>query len=151
MKLNPSVCHVDQDSPNKHSRRMRLNVLIADDSALLRTRLVALISELEDINLVDQTENANETIEAIQHLQPDVVILDIRMPDGGGFQVLNALRTTQTEATVIVLTAFPYPQYRQKCLNLGARYFFDKTTELDQVVETLELLQNKAQQNLNSQ
>jgi DNA-binding NarL/FixJ family response regulator len=117
-----------------------MKVLIADDSTLVRDRLATLISELKDVELVGQSGSALETLEAIQQLRPDVVILDIRMPDGNGILVLEKIKAREAAPAVIMLTAFPYPQYRKKCLEAGAEYFFDKTTEFDCVVEVLEQL-----------
>jgi DNA-binding NarL/FixJ family response regulator len=117
-----------------------LKVLIADDSTLLRERLVGLICEIEGVEVVGQAGNAPEALEAIRQSKPDAVILDIRMPGGNGIQVLEALKKSSMEPVVIVLTAFPYPQYRKKCLQAGAKYFFDKSTEFEQVAEVIEQL-----------
>jgi DNA-binding NarL/FixJ family response regulator len=122
---------------------MVLKVLIADDSNLVRERLAALVSEVEDAELVSQVGNAREAIEAIQRLKPDVAILDIRMPGDSGLQVLEVVKTDKAAPVVIVLTAFPYPQYRRKCLEAGAEYFFDKSSEFDRVAKVLEELQGK--------
>jgi len=122
-----------------------LKVFIADDSAPVRERLAALISELEMVQLIGKAENGHDAMEAVRKLRPDVVILDIRMPDGNGFQVLEGIKKNVAAPAVIMLTAFPYPQYRKKCLEAGAECFFDKTTEFDRVAEALEhLVQGKS-------
>ncbi len=115
-----------------------MKVFIADDSSLVRERLAALVSELAGIELVGQAGDAYEALEAIQQLRPDVVILDIRMPGGSGIQVLEAIKKIAAVPVIIMLTAFPYPQYRNRCLEVGADYFFDKSTEFDQVVQVIE-------------
>ncbi len=115
-----------------------LKVFLADGSALVRERLAELISEIEGVEVVGQAEDAHQSLEAIQRLRPDVVTLDIRMPGGSGIQVLEAIKKSTADPVVIVLTAFPYPQYRQKCLAAGAEYFFDKAAEFEQVAEVLE-------------
>jgi DNA-binding NarL/FixJ family response regulator len=117
-----------------------LKVLIADDSALVRERLAAMVSDLEGVEIVGQATNAPEAMEIIERLNPDVVILDIRMPGGNGIQVLETIKASGTGSVVIMLTAFPYPQYRQKCLEAGADYFFDKATEFDRVIPVIEQL-----------
>jgi len=114
-----------------------VKVLIADDSAMVRERLASLISELETVELIGQTEDASETLKAIRQLKPDVVILDIRMPGGSGIQVLEAIKKEARAPLVIILTAFSYPQYRKRCLEAGAEFFFDKSTGFDCVVEVL--------------
>jgi YesN/AraC family two-component response regulator len=121
---------------------MMLKVFIADDSTLVRERLATLISEIEGVELVGQAGDAREALEAIQHLRPDVVILDIRMPGNNGIQVLEAIKKSAAAPVVIMLTAFPYPQYRKKCLEAGAEYFFDKAAEFEQVTEVLKKMQS---------
>lgn len=116
-----------------------MKVLIADDSAMVRERLASLISELEAVELIGQTEDASETLRAVRQLRPDVVILDIHIP-GGGIQVLEAIKKDATAPLVIILTAFSYPQYRRRCLEAGAEFFFDKSTGFDRVVEVLQNL-----------
>jgi YesN/AraC family two-component response regulator len=119
-----------------------LKVFIADDSALMRERLAALISEIEGVEVVGQAGDARETLDGIQHLRPDAVILDIRMPGNNGIQVLEAIKKKNAAPVVIMLTAFPYPQYRKKCLEAGAEYFFDKAIEFEQVAEVLQKIQD---------
>ena len=117
-----------------------LRVVIADDSPLVRERLGQLISTVGDVEVVGQAEDAHAALEAIQRLRPDVVILDIRMPGGDGLQVLERVKAGESPPVVIMLTAFPYPQYRKKSLEAGAEYFFDKTTEFDRITDVLEQL-----------
>jgi DNA-binding NarL/FixJ family response regulator len=117
-----------------------LRVFIADDSVLVRERLQARLAELEGVELVGQSGNAPEAIEAMRQLRPDVAILDIRMPGGNGLRVLEAAKAGDAPPVVIMLTAFAYPQYRSRCLAAKADYFFDKATEFDHVVQVLEQL-----------
>jgi DNA-binding NarL/FixJ family response regulator len=117
-----------------------LRVFIADDSPMLRERLGELLSELEAVALVGQAEDAPGAIEAIQRLKPDVAILDIRMPGGNGLQVLEAVKAIEAAPVVVMLTAFPYPAYRKRCLEAGAEFFFDKATEFDRVTKVLKQL-----------
>ncbi len=118
-----------------------LKVFIADDSALVRESLAALISEIEGVEVVGQSGDAREALEGIQRLRPDVVILDIRMPGNNGIQVLEAIKKSTAAPVVIMLTALPYPQYRKKCLEAGAEYFFDKASEFEQVAKVLKKMQ----------
>lgn len=114
-----------------------LTVFVADDSDPIRARLSTLIAEVGDAELIGEATNAQEVLDTIPHLKPDVLILDIRMPGGNGIQALDAIREVKVDPVVIILTAFPYPQYRRKCLESGADFFFDKSTEFEQVGEVL--------------
>ena len=121
-----------------------MKIFIADDSALLRERLVALISDLEGMEVVGLAEDAPGALEAIQRLKPDVAVLDVRMPGGNGIHVLEAVKRQPGAPLVIMLTAFAYPQYRRKCLEAGADFFLDKTTEFERVAEVLRQLRDQA-------
>ena len=114
-----------------------MKVLIVDDSILLRERLTAMISELPGIEVIGQAESAEKAINSIRILKPDVTILDIRMPGGNGFEVLENIKKDKWHPLMIVLTSYPYPQYKKKCLDSGADYFFDKSTEFQKVIEVL--------------
>jgi DNA-binding NarL/FixJ family response regulator len=100
-----------------------------------------MLDELTGIEIVGQAENVAETISAIRNLKPDAVILDIRMPGGSGIDVLRNIKQNGGGPMVIILTNYPFPGYRQKCLNAGASFFLDKSTEFDQIPKLLERFQ----------
>jgi DNA-binding NarL/FixJ family response regulator len=122
--------------PSNH----QIKVFIADDSLVVREHLVTMLDELAGIEIVGQAEHVAEAISAIQNLQPDVVILDIRLPDGNGIDVLRNIKQDGVGPMVIILTNYPYPGYRQRCLNAGADFFLDKSTEFDQIPALFERL-----------
>jgi YesN/AraC family two-component response regulator len=114
-----------------------LKILIADDSDLVRERLRELISEVPGTEVVGEAANGAEALAALERLAPDVLILDVRMPGGNGIGALEAAKTRHPAPAVIMLTAYAYPQYRRKCLEAGAEYFFDKATEFERVADVL--------------
>lgn len=122
------------------SRPCRKEVFIVDDSCVVRERLIELLADMPQVKVVGQAGTAAEAIRQIRKLKPAVVVLDISMPGGNGISVLREIRRADLAATVIMLTNFSQEQYRQKCADLGADYFFDKSTEFDQVRGLLERL-----------
>jgi DNA-binding NarL/FixJ family response regulator len=121
-----------------------MKVFIADDSAMFRERLKELLSEVTGIEIIDEAGDGTEAIRGIQELKPDLVILDIRMPGGNGIDTLKNIKKMKQAPVVIMITNYPYPQYRKKCMELGADYFFKKSTEFEKVIEVIEqLAQNK--------
>jgi len=118
----------------------KINVFIADDSLIVREHLVTMIEELAGIEVVGQAENVAEAISAIRNLQPDAVILDILMPGGSGIKVLQNIKQAGAGPMVIILTNYPYPVFRQKCMQAGADFFLDKSTEFNQIPELFERL-----------
>ena len=121
--------------PNPAIRRNP--VFIVDDSPVVRDRLAAMISELPNIEIVGHADIAFEAIYSIRRLRPAVVVLDISMPGGSGMYVLETVKKDRPVPMVIMLTNFAHEQYRQKCLQLGADYFFDKSTEFERVIDVL--------------
>ena len=117
---------------------LKLNVFITDDSAIVRERLVAMVSALPGITVVGQAQDGLEAVDAIRRTRPDVVILDIRMPGRNGIDVLHRLKKTQPAPKVIMLTNYAHRQYREKCEAAGADFFFDKSAEFDQIPQALE-------------
>jgi len=115
----------------------RNNVFIVDDSPVVRERLARMIGELPGIDIVGQAEIAFEALNAIRKLRPAVVVLDISMPGSSGIYVLETLKREEPCPMVIMLTNFSHDQYRRKCLQLGADYFFDKTSEFEKVIDVL--------------
>ena len=124
--------------PMQEKRSLRL--LIADDSPLLRGHLMDMISEVRGIRIVGQAESAPEAVELTRKLNPDVVILDIQMPGGSSFDALEAIKANDPIPIVIMFTNYPYPQYRRRCHELGADFFYDKSLESDALAETLRKL-----------
>ena len=117
-----------------------MKVLIADDSYEVRERIKMLLSEVEKVEMIGEAENVQQAIEHIRQQGPDVVILDIRMPGGNGIDVLREIEKKDRVPMVIMLTNYPYPQYRKKCEELGADYFFDKVTEIEEIPKVIEKL-----------
>jgi len=79
----------------------------------------------------------SEALEAIRNLKPDVVSLDIRMPKMSGIEVLRAIKRDRLTCTPIVLSGLTDEFSREKYLELGARYVFDKGTELEKFLQVL--------------
>ena len=120
-----------------------MKVFIADDSKIVRDRLATLLSELKDVQIIGYAEDVPESIEAIRELEPDVVILDIRMPGGSGINVLQEIKKKGNGPIFIILTNYPYPAYRKKCMEAGADFFFCKSTQFDKVAEIIRDLQRR--------
>jgi DNA-binding NarL/FixJ family response regulator len=122
----------------------KIRVFIADDSATVRERLISLLGDMPAVEVIGTASDAAEAIVAIQQLKPDVVILDIRMPAGSGIGVLRSLQQAQSKPKFIMLTNYPFLQYRKTCLEAGASYFFDKSSEFEKIPQALEQLTTAA-------
>jgi two-component system, NarL family, response regulator DevR len=107
-----------------------LRVYVVDDSALLRQRLLGLLAELDRVEVIGEAEDRDQAIIEVTKLKPHVVILDIQLRESNGIEVLTQIKQVQPSPTLIMLTNYPYPQFREKSMSAGADYFFYKATEL---------------------
>jgi len=121
-----------------------MKVLIVDDSKIVCNGLQQILSNISGVDIVLQAHTGKDAIISISESKPDVVILDIRLPDLSGIEVLKDIRAKRLSTKVIMLTNYPYPQYRKKCEELGADYFFDKVAEFEEIPVLIEeLAKNK--------
>lgn len=120
-----------------------LKVFIADDSIVIRSRLKETLEDQSCIKVIGEAGNARQAITDVRKLDPQVVIIDIRMPEGGGLPVLEDIKARNPEQIVIVLTSFPYPQYIEVYKAAGADYFYDKANDIPKLVEVLVDLANR--------
>ena len=119
-----------------------MKIFIVDDSTVVCERLISMLSELSEVEIAGKAQNAQDAINSIRKLKPDVAIIDIRMPGGNGIEVLKNIKKDRPAPLAIILTNYPYPQYRKRCMDAGADYFFDKSSEFEKVIEVLkELIQ----------
>lgn len=114
-------------------------VYIVDDSIGIRERLIELLSDMENIQVIGQADNAEAAVEAIFRLRPDTVVLDIRLPGKSGLTVLVEIKEKLPGITVIVITNYDYPQYRRQSIDAGADYFFNKTREFESLIQVLKM------------
>jgi DNA-binding NarL/FixJ family response regulator len=117
-----------------------IRVLIADDHALVRAGIRALVEKIEGIVVVGEAGKGSEAIDLIRKLNPNLVLLDITMPDGNGFDVLDHVTKRLPEIKVIVLTVHEAGEYAIRALREGAAGFLPKSaasTELEQAIQTV--------------
>ena len=119
-----------------------LRVLIVEDSKRLREQLSESIACPGRIEVIGYAETEAEALEVLADSRCDAVVLDLQLRQGNGLAVLKALRASPVGqvVTVIVLTNFAFPHFRDRSLKLGANYFFDKAREYDRVREVLDEL-----------
>lgn len=114
-----------------------MKIVIADDSSLLRERIKSLLDDANSNCIVYEAENGVDALRSIRKNKPDLVILDIRMPEMNGIEVLKKVRELKMNTTICILTNYPFPQYRRKCFELGAEYFCDKNLEFQEISEII--------------
>ena len=114
-----------------------LKVLVAEDSALIRERLAGLLSELPQVEIVGEASDGSSALRLFFACRPRAVILDIQMPGPNGIEVLRQIKAEDRDCTVIILTSYQQPEFRDRCAEAGADYFFHKCTEFEKVLVVL--------------
>jgi len=104
---------------------------------MLRTRVEAMLGSIPGAALAGHAESAPQAIEAILAARPHAVVLDLHLKEGNGFEVMRAVRKAAPEIAFYVLTNHPVEGYRLTAERLGARGFFDKSNEFEQLRATL--------------
>ncbi len=95
------------------------------------------LARIPGVQLCGMALSPDEAIPGIKEQGPDVVILDIVLKGGNGFEVLKRLRSEGINARVVVLTNYTFPHYREICRGMGADYFFDKSLDLEKALRTV--------------
>jgi DNA-binding NarL/FixJ family response regulator len=125
-----------------------MKVVIADDSSLLRDRIKSLLNSLNNNPLIYEAENGVDALHLIREKEPDLAILDIRMPEMSGIAVLKKIREMKMKTKVCILTNYPYPQYKKRCFEAGADYFLRKTEDFEEIeIIISDMLRDKLEHN----
>lgn len=116
----------------------KMTLIIADDSADFRERIRNLAMKYKNLQIAGESANGAEALQLIHQTEADMIILDIRMPVMNGIQVLRKLKEQGNKAIVCILTSYDYPQYKKKCMELGARYLFNKWDDFKKLGHAIE-------------
>ncbi len=117
-----------------------IRVLIADDHALVRAGIRALVERIDGVVVVGEAGKGSEALELVRQLSPDLILLDITMPDGNGFEVLDQVTKLYPEIRVIVLTVHEAGEYALRAVREGAAGYLPKSAasiELEQAIQTV--------------
>jgi two-component system, NarL family, response regulator DevR len=115
-------------------------VFVVEDSELIRKRIIENVDALDGFNVVGFAQSADEAIESINRLKPDVVITDIQLKQGSGIDVVRQMRAHPYDPRprIFVLTNYAFPEYRYQCSVAGADDFFDKSSEYDRFLSHMQ-------------
>ncbi|MFK5689539.1 response regulator transcription factor [Ornithinimicrobium sp. LYQ92] len=114
-----------------------IRVLLADDQALVRGALAALLDLERDIDVVAQVGRGDEVVEAVRSAHPQVCLLDIEMPGLDGIAVLGALAESGLPTRALMVTTFGRPGYLRRAMDAGARGFVVKDTPASELAEAV--------------
>ncbi len=117
---------------------MSIKVLIADDHALFRDGLKAILRDEGMIEIVGEARNGREAVEGALRLRPDVVLMDVEMPDLGGFEATRRITEADLRIRVLILTMYQEEEVIARCLDAGAWGYVLKDASSSQLVRAIE-------------
>lgn len=131
---------LNSNSSELNISSVRIPVLLVDDHAIVRAGIRALLEMMEAVDVVGEAGNGAEALRAIEQLRPQIVLLDITMPDMNGLEVLQEISARFTGVKVIILTMHEAREYAVQALHYGAAGFIPKSgaaAELKDAIETV--------------
>jgi len=117
--------------------KQQIRVLMADDHAIFREGLRKLLDSDDDITIVGEASNGNDCIKMLTKLKPDILLLDLRMPDKDGLAVLEEVNFDQLPTRVVVLTAAEDDRDVVRAMRLGARGVVLKQSATDLLIRSI--------------
>ena len=116
---------------------MTLRVLVIDDHAVVREGLRRLISRDETINLVGEAASKREALAQISHHNPDVIVVDLHLPDGSGLDVIAWTRSVSQKIGIVVLTMSNMPEHVLASMQSGASAHVDKSAPIGEILQAI--------------
>ncbi|MDI9883902.1 response regulator transcription factor [Streptomyces sp. HNM0645] len=114
---------------------MTIRVLIVDDQAMVREGFSVLLNAMPDIEVIGEAVNGREAVAQVDALRPDVVLMDIRMPELNGIEATREIVAADSDAKVLVLTTFDLDEYVYQALRAGASGFLLKDASARQLAD----------------
>ena len=121
--------------PGRSGQRIRL--VIADDQALVRGALAALLELEGDLEIAGVAADGEQAVRSVAELRPDVCLMDIQMPDLDGIDATRRVRAANPGTRVLIVTTFARPGYLRAALDAGASGFIVKDTPADQLADAV--------------
>lgn len=119
---------------------MSINVLLVDDQTLVREGLSSLLSLSDNVTVVAQASSGREAVRLTTESEPDVILMDIRMPDLNGIEAVELLREKGFQTPVLMLTTFDDHESIMKAIQAGAEGYLLKDVSLEVLVDAIEAL-----------
>ena len=116
---------------------MSIRLLLADDQPLMRTGFRMILEETDDIDIVGEAEDGTQAVRLAWELNPDVILMDVRMPGVDGIEATRQIVAANTAARVLILTTFDLDEYAFSALRAGASGFVLKDVPLDELARAI--------------
>ncbi len=121
-----------------------INVIVADDQELVREGIKMILSLYEEINILGEAENGKQLIMLLEKLQPDVILMDVRMPIMNGVEATKIIKEKYKNVKVIILTTFNEDEYIFKAIKNGAEGYLLKDAGSEYIIKAIKSVYNGA-------
>ena len=141
---NPANINAENSKQNKPAKKMKM--LLVEDSKLLRDILIDAINHLDNISVTASAATQQQAISLLDESEFDIVLLDIELAQGNGFEVIKHLQQENyalKQPVLMMLTNHAHPHYRNLAKTLGVPYFFDKSMDFDLAIDAIALEANR--------
>ncbi len=115
----------------------QIKLMIVDDHTVVRDGLASILERQEDFQVVGQASNGLEAVERVPALQPDVILMDLRMPELDGVEAMRRIHSERPETRFIVLTTYDSDQYIFDAIEAGAKGYLLKDTSREDLFEAV--------------
>ena len=123
------------------AQQKTIQVLIVDDHAIVRDGIRSLLSTIEDIDVVDEAATGREALNLFNRWKPDIVLMDLVMPEMDGIQAIQAIMEVHSEAKILVLTSFATDNKVFPAIKAGASGYLLKDSDSDELVRSIREVQ----------
>jgi two-component system invasion response regulator UvrY len=115
----------------------KTRVLIADDHRMIRNALKNILNHQPDMEIVGEAKTSEEVFLQIEQSTPDVMVLDLNMPEKDGLEILQQLRAEKNKIPVIILTLYPEERFKNSAFEQGAVAFLTKDCNPEELVDAI--------------
>ncbi len=114
------------------------SLLIIEDSVSITWRLLNFLREIENLDILGSVRNGTSGLKRILKESPDIILLDLQLPGINGMKILELLANEANTPYIIVLTNNSNLYFKERCLELGANEFFDKSVQFEKAIKSIE-------------
>src|SRR5881628_1163980 len=120
---------------------MPIRVLLVDDHELVRQGVASMLAKAEDLTIVGEARTGREAIEVARKELPDVILMDVRMPDMDGLEATRRIKEERSRTAIIILTMHENPTYLREAVRSGAAGYLLKDVSRDELLDAVKQIQ----------
>src|SRR5215472_10802804 len=125
---------------NQDTTQMKIRILLADDHTILRAGLKMMLNAQPDMEVVGEAQDGRQAVEETQKLQPDIVLMDITMPDVNGIEATRQIKRLTPDIKILILTMHEHDEYVFQALQVGASGYMLKEAADTELITAIHVI-----------